>query len=59
MVGLLRFLDLLASFDWKNKPFVVNFNGELQSEFDFNKKNTSKIVQLISSSAVIYKREPT
>ncbi|KAI4898333.1 hypothetical protein NFI96_024564 [Prochilodus magdalenae] len=28
-VGLLRFLHLLASFDWKNSPLVVNLNGKL------------------------------
>ncbi|KAJ8285473.1 hypothetical protein GJAV_G00027190 [Gymnothorax javanicus] len=28
-VGLLRFLRLLATFDWKNSPLVVNLNGQL------------------------------
>ncbi|KAJ8380561.1 hypothetical protein SKAU_G00013390 [Synaphobranchus kaupii] len=28
-VGLLRFLHLLSTFDWKNSPLVVNLNGQL------------------------------
>ncbi|KAM3939859.1 nucleolar protein 6 [Leptodactylus fuscus] len=28
-VGFLRFLNLLASFDWKNSPIIVNLNGDL------------------------------
>ncbi|XP_060762939.1 nucleolar protein 6 [Neoarius graeffei] len=28
-VGLLRFLHLLSTFDWKNNPLVVNLNGKL------------------------------
>uniref|UniRef100_A0A4W4G174 Nucleolar protein 6 n=1 Tax=Electrophorus electricus TaxID=8005 RepID=A0A4W4G174_ELEEL len=28
-VGLLRFLYLLATFDWKNSPLVVNLNSKL------------------------------
>ena len=28
----MRFLDLLATFDWKNQPLIVNFNNELQSK---------------------------
>ncbi|XP_033928968.1 nucleolar protein 6 [Melopsittacus undulatus] len=28
-VGFLRFLDLLATFDWKNNPLIVNLNGGL------------------------------
>ncbi|KAM6964841.1 nucleolar protein 6 [Aplochiton taeniatus] len=28
-VGLLRFLHLLSSFDWKNNPLVVDLNGQL------------------------------
>ncbi|XP_075042504.1 nucleolar protein 6 isoform X2 [Mixophyes fleayi] len=28
-VGFLRFLSLLATFDWKNSPLVVNLNGDL------------------------------
>ncbi|XP_051786056.1 nucleolar protein 6-like [Erpetoichthys calabaricus] len=27
-VGFIRFLLLLSSFDWKNNPLIVNFNGE-------------------------------
>uniref|UniRef100_A0A8C5LK55 Nucleolar protein 6 n=1 Tax=Leptobrachium leishanense TaxID=445787 RepID=A0A8C5LK55_9ANUR len=29
-VGFLRFLYLVATFDWKNSPLVVNLNGELK-----------------------------
>ncbi|KAM4706920.1 nucleolar protein 6 isoform 2-T2 [Discoglossus pictus] len=29
-VGLLRFLYLLSTFDWKNSPLIVNLNGELK-----------------------------
>ncbi|KAE8636849.1 hypothetical protein XENTR_v10003167 [Xenopus tropicalis] len=29
-VGFLRFLHLLATFDWKNSPLIVNLNGELK-----------------------------
>ncbi|XP_068422667.1 nucleolar protein 6 [Clinocottus analis] len=28
-VGLLRFLHLLSSFDWRNNPLVVNLNNQL------------------------------
>ncbi|KAG9488294.1 hypothetical protein GDO78_007867 [Eleutherodactylus coqui] len=28
-VGFLRFLNLLASHDWKNSPIIVNLNGDL------------------------------
>ncbi|KFW72430.1 Nucleolar protein 6, partial [Pygoscelis adeliae] len=28
-VGFLRFLDLLATFDWKNNPLIVNLNAGL------------------------------
>ncbi|XP_063814035.1 nucleolar protein 6 isoform X2 [Pseudophryne corroboree] len=28
-VGFLRFLNLLATFDWKNSPLIVNLNGDL------------------------------
>ncbi|KAM9509042.1 nucleolar protein 6 [Guaruba guarouba] len=28
-VGFLRFLDLLATFDWKNSPLIVNLNAGL------------------------------
>ncbi|XP_028916779.1 nucleolar protein 6 [Ornithorhynchus anatinus] len=28
-VGFLRFLSLMATFDWKNSPLIVNLNGEL------------------------------
>ncbi|CAL1615889.1 unnamed protein product [Knipowitschia caucasica] len=28
-VGFLRFLHLLASFDWKNNPLIVNLNSQL------------------------------
>ncbi|KAM8960952.1 nucleolar protein 6 [Pelodytes ibericus] len=28
--GFLRFLHLLATFDWKNSPLIVNLNGELK-----------------------------
>ncbi|XP_040277098.1 nucleolar protein 6 [Bufo bufo] len=28
-VGFLRFLNLLASYDWKNSPLIVNLNGDL------------------------------
>ncbi|XP_053336445.1 nucleolar protein 6 [Clarias gariepinus] len=28
-VGLLRFLHLLSTFDWKNNPLLVNLNGKL------------------------------
>ncbi|XP_072288566.1 nucleolar protein 6 [Eucyclogobius newberryi] len=28
-VGFLRFLHLLASFDWKNNPLIVNLNNQL------------------------------
>ncbi|KAG5841083.1 hypothetical protein ANANG_G00195830 [Anguilla anguilla] len=28
-LGLLRFLHLLSTFDWKNSPLVVNLNGQL------------------------------
>ncbi|KAM4808387.1 nucleolar protein 6 [Rhinophrynus dorsalis] len=30
-VGFLRFLHLLATFDWKNSPLIVNLNGELKN----------------------------
>ncbi|KAG8456873.1 hypothetical protein GDO86_002603 [Hymenochirus boettgeri] len=30
-VGFLRFLHLLATFDWKNSPLIVNLNGELKA----------------------------
>uniref|UniRef100_A0A670Z235 Nucleolar protein 6 n=1 Tax=Pseudonaja textilis TaxID=8673 RepID=A0A670Z235_PSETE len=29
-VGFLRFLHLLATFDWKNSPLLVNLNGDLK-----------------------------
>ncbi|XP_058027935.1 nucleolar protein 6 [Ahaetulla prasina] len=29
-VGFLRFLHLLATFDWKNNPLLVNLNGDLK-----------------------------
>ncbi|XP_053304284.1 nucleolar protein 6 [Spea bombifrons] len=29
-VGFLRFLHLLATFDWKNSPLIVNLNGDLK-----------------------------
>ncbi|XP_043934033.1 nucleolar protein 6 isoform X1 [Protopterus annectens] len=29
-VGLLRFLHLLATFDWKNNPLIVNLNGDIK-----------------------------
>ncbi|XP_075439397.1 nucleolar protein 6 isoform X2 [Ascaphus truei] len=29
-VGFLRFLHLLATFDWKNSPLIVNLNGGLK-----------------------------
>ncbi|XP_061875058.1 nucleolar protein 6 isoform X3 [Colius striatus] len=28
-VGFLRFLDLLATFDWKNNPLIINLNAGL------------------------------
>ncbi|KAM4049230.1 nucleolar protein 6 [Anomaloglossus baeobatrachus] len=28
-VGFLRFLNLLASYDWKSSPLIVNLNGDL------------------------------
>lgn len=31
ITGFLRFLDLFANFDWKNKFLLVNFNNELTS----------------------------
>ncbi|XP_068121202.1 nucleolar protein 6 [Hyperolius riggenbachi] len=31
-VGFLRFLNLLASFDWKNCPLIVNLNNDLTDE---------------------------
>lgn len=31
-VGFLRFLDLLATFDWKNNPLIVNLNAGLTGE---------------------------
>uniref|UniRef100_A0A8C3K0Z5 Nucleolar protein 6 n=1 Tax=Calidris pygmaea TaxID=425635 RepID=A0A8C3K0Z5_9CHAR len=31
-VGFLRFLDLLATFDWKNNPLIVNLNTGLTGE---------------------------
>ncbi|KAI1900401.1 hypothetical protein AGOR_G00049570 [Albula goreensis] len=31
-VGLLRFLHLLSTFDWKNSPLVVNLNGQLTGD---------------------------
>uniref|UniRef100_A0A8C7E521 Nucleolar protein 6 n=1 Tax=Naja naja TaxID=35670 RepID=A0A8C7E521_NAJNA len=31
-VGFLRFLHLLATFDWKNSPLLVNLNGDLKGE---------------------------
>ncbi|KAL7985725.1 hypothetical protein Chor_013657 [Crotalus horridus] len=33
-VGFLRFLHLLASFDWKNSPLLVNLNGDLKGEVE-------------------------
>ncbi|OCT56411.1 hypothetical protein XELAEV_18000142mg [Xenopus laevis] len=30
LVGFLRFLHLVATFDWKNSPLIVNLNGELK-----------------------------
>lgn len=35
-VGLLRFLHLLSSFDWKNNPLVVNLNNKLTGQYDSN-----------------------
>jgi len=32
MCGFLRFLHLLAKFDWKNEPLIVNLNGEINSD---------------------------
>ncbi|XP_073536523.1 nucleolar protein 6 isoform X2 [Phyllobates terribilis] len=34
-VGFLRFLNLLASYDWKSSPLIVNFNGDL-TDADFS-----------------------
>lgn len=31
-VGFLRFLNLLATFDWKNNPLIVNLNTGLTGE---------------------------
>lgn len=31
-VGFLRFLTLVSTFDWKNLPLIINFNGELTKE---------------------------
>ncbi|XP_072269627.1 nucleolar protein 6 [Pyxicephalus adspersus] len=31
-VGFLRFLNLLAAFDWKNSPLIVNLNGDLTDD---------------------------
>ncbi|XP_073474509.1 nucleolar protein 6 [Aquarana catesbeiana] len=31
-VGFLRFLNLLATFDWKNSPLIVNLNGDLTDD---------------------------
>lgn len=31
-VGFLRFLNLLATFDWKNNPLIVNLNAGLTGE---------------------------
>lgn len=31
-VGFLRFLNLLAAFDWKNNPLIVNLNTGLTGE---------------------------
>ena len=32
MCGFLRFLRILAKFDWKTEPLIVNLNGEMKSE---------------------------
>ena len=32
MCGFLRFLNLLAKFDWKNEPLIVNLNEEITTE---------------------------
>nr|XP_033814077.1 nucleolar protein 6 [Geotrypetes seraphini] len=29
-VGFLRFLQLMATFDWKNNPLIVNLNGDIK-----------------------------
>ncbi|KAM9331048.1 nucleolar protein 6 [Gastrophryne carolinensis] len=31
-VGFLRFLRLMATFDWKNSPLIVNLNGDLSDD---------------------------
>lgn len=31
-VGFLRFLNLLATFDWKNNPLIINLNAGLTGE---------------------------
>ncbi|KAK2165674.1 hypothetical protein NP493_1357g00033 [Ridgeia piscesae] len=32
LVGFIRFLDLLATFDWNTKPLIINMNSELSKE---------------------------
>uniref|UniRef100_A0A803V9L5 Nucleolar protein 6 n=1 Tax=Ficedula albicollis TaxID=59894 RepID=A0A803V9L5_FICAL len=37
-VGFLRFLNLLATFDWKNNPLIVNLNTGLTGEQEIKNK---------------------
>lgn len=36
MVGFLRFLLLLSTFDWKNIPLIVNLNNQLTGNYSFH-----------------------
>uniref|UniRef100_A0A8D2MV52 Nucleolar protein 6 n=1 Tax=Zonotrichia albicollis TaxID=44394 RepID=A0A8D2MV52_ZONAL len=38
-VGFLRFLNLLATFDWKNNPLIVNLNTGLTGEQAVGRRN--------------------
>ncbi|XP_015283672.1 PREDICTED: nucleolar protein 6 [Gekko japonicus] len=43
-VGFLHFLRLLATFDWKNSPLIVNLNAELKV-FEENSERSSWVFQ--------------
>ncbi|XP_056398699.1 nucleolar protein 6 isoform X2 [Hyla sarda] len=54
-VGFLRFLNLLASYDWKNSPLIVNLNGDLtdddlvEIQNDFTSARTELPVMFIAT----------
>ncbi|XP_075696499.1 nucleolar protein 6 isoform X2 [Rhinoderma darwinii] len=69
-VGFLRFLNLMASYDWKNSPLVVNLNGELtdadlaEIQNDFTSSRTELPVMFIATPkdrkmSLWTKEEPT